>query len=357
MWPVVAIAAVSAIAQWYNSEQARNANSEELARMRRLYDQVQQPDFNTSYIDPEDFRVLQQYVPEIAVQIQEEAPTTIQETGNMMEGRDAQMNALRRLAGIASETNDPALMQQLNEAASRAQQESQSRYESQMQDAQRKGMYGSGISQALAQQQGANAMQQAGQQSQAAAAEAYRNRLRALSESATLGGNIRNQDISLQSKNADIINAFNARTATANQQWQNDRANEINAGNRFNIGQNQAAADKNTAANNQAAINQRDMYNTGQQNRFNNELRKRGFMGDLSNAQRGMNTQNAQDTNQMIQGIAGAGAAAYGAYENNARDDARWDRQQQNYNRQQDDWQQIERDRIAAEKFNASLRN
>ncbi len=339
MWPMVAIAAASAIAQWYTSEQARQATAEERKKMQDLYNKLQMPDFDSSMIVPEEFKVLQQYVPQVAVKVAEANPTLIQESSAMLEGRDAQLSALRRLSGISQQSEDPALMQQLNAASQRSQQQAQSRYESQMQDAQRKGIFGSGMSQVLAAQRGANAMQQGAQDSQSAAAEAYRTRLKALADSAELGGNIRNQDISMQGRNADIINAFNARTATAGQNWQNQRADTINEASRFNIGQNQRAADLNTTARNTATDRQRDRENEGNQTRFANEMRRLGYQGDLSNQRAGDIRSDAQDRNNTIQSVAGMGAMGYSQYDNQdteknrarTMDDYKWEAYKRKY--------------------------
>lgn len=292
--------AASAIGQYLSSESARGAAAEETAKLKRLLSKMSMPDFDFSEIEPEEYRVVKQYVPETAALIEERNPTLIQETGAMREGRDAQMAALRRMAGIASQSNDPALMATVNQYAQKSQMEAQSRQASAVQDAQRRGVFGSTMSQVMGDQAAAQAMNQGAMLSQNAAAEAYKNRLNAMMQGAELGGNIRNQDINLQSRNADIINAFNARARNAAQDWMNQGVDIRNQANRFNTGMENEVYNKNVAARNQSAIRNQDNFNDLTARQYEAELGKLGKQFQFGQSGIDRIYQDAADRNQLI---------------------------------------------------------
>ena len=66
-------------------------------------------------------------------------------------------------------------------------------------------------------------MGRSAQQSQQAATEAYKNRLQQLMKSGDLGASMEQRDLSLQEKNADIINQFNQMTSKNYQNWEVSR--------------------------------------------------------------------------------------------------------------------------------------
>lgn len=343
MDPITLAVAGSAIAggllQYMNSEKARKASSANLDRIKGIYEKMQvpnldesgtdQPQFDVSQLTPEDYRVLSQYVPEVAQQVKEVAPEVVKETGDMKTGRQAQMDALSKLRQVGSGAADPEFQAKMGAASRQASVDAQSKIDAILQAQARRGLLGSG-NQLAAQLQGATAsMDREAQMGSNAAAESYRNQLQALRDSASLGGQVRSQDESMQARNADVINAYNARGAAASQQWQNQRAGTLNDAQRYNQAQAQSAADRNASQHNDyARYNQQNRNQMAQQQYGNqvaqkqalNQLRQNQFANQmninagLAGSFQGMSAnqlQSAADRNQAIGGVtSGIGAAA-----------------------------------------------
>jgi len=273
------------LAEDYSGAAARGASAEELARMAAIFEKIKPPEYDlsisappklheerlqspkfsgkldhTNYemskLKPEEYKVIGKYSPEIPKFIKEEAPKLIEQSEGMKKGREAQMNALRRLTEVGSGEFDPQYQEMVSKASRAAQNEAQSRGASLIQDFARRGQGGSGIS--LAAQIGSNAksMDSIAEANQSAASESYRNRLNALVSGAELGGRISGEDIELQQRNNDLINSFNQRMASGRQRWENDQAGALNEAQRYNLGVGQRISDTNVGNRNEA-----EMYN------------------------------------------------------------------------------------------------
>jgi len=332
MGPEVAVGVGSALAQWYTSEQARNASDAERKRMAELINALQDPQFDPNSITPEQYAVVSQYVPEMAPYIEEAKPTIIQETADMARGRQAQRDALEKLSGIASSTGvDPQMQALANEASRRAQGEAQSRQASILQDANRRGTLSGGIG--IASQLGASsdAMDRLASTQNQNAANAYQQRLNALLESGTLGGQMRNQEIDMQGKNAAIINAFNQRNAAGRQDYENSRVNMVNDATLKNLQAQQGQADRNVGLKNDYAKYNQGRSDDIQKSLYDARTGRLGMQSGLSAQNIGAINQRAQDQNNMIQGLGGAAGQYYqndraDKLETNRqnREDARW---------------------------------
>lgn len=271
------------LAQYYSAEKARKASQARLNKIEEMFNKIKPPDydlsitdppalhqeklalpqfsdplqapkFDLSKLDPEDLKVVGKFNPELPALVMEAEPELIKKTEGMKLGREAQLKALKRLQGIGEGEFDPEYQQQVQEAARAAQGEAQSRQASIMQDFARRGIAGSGMN--LAAQIGASAssMDRAAQANQAAAAQAYRNRLNALMSGAQLGSQIRGEDIDLQARNTAAINAFNQRVSRQRQAYEDQRAQAMNQAQMYNLGVGQSVEQQNVAARNQAAM-------------------------------------------------------------------------------------------------------
>lgn len=362
MWAMLAVAAVSAIAQEYTSAQARGANKAELARIRELWDKMVPPDFDLSPNDPpqlittklqganldfskltpEEFKVVGTYSPEVAQHVQEIAPTLVQQTAAGKEGRSAQINALREFQQIAK-GNNPELRANMEDASALAQQNAQSRTQSLLQDSQRRGGLNSGLSYASMLQGNSDAMQTGAANSRASAIQAYKSKLDAIQQSGTMGRSLANDEFSQEQTNAGIINDFNQRTSKNYQAYLQHREELANQAQLYNLQAEQSASDKNTSQTNafnqwnlqnQNSLAQQQYSNTRDERNYQNSLatqqaswqadekarqnalKQQGFQNAATitagktgqaNAQIGMNTQNAMDRNNQISGISQAG--------------------------------------------------
>lgn len=393
------VATVGALAQLYISEKARGAERKRLDEIEALYNKVKPPNYDLSIneppelheqalalpkfsdpkqapkwnlekLTPEDMKLVGKYVPQLAPTIQEAAPQVLTKTQDMKTGRAAQLAALRRLQEIGSSDFDPQYQEQVQRAARAAQGEAQSRQASIMQDFARRGIAGSGLN--LASQMGAasQSMDRAAQINQAAAVEAYKNRLNALMSGANLGSQISQEDTQFQDRNAGIINAFNERVSRNRQAQENQNAALLNTAQQYNLGLEQELSNLNIGARNRAAEmqqrrqddatrynsafdqaernrqdqnamwgygqkeDQRKYLNTliagraqwkaGEKDRINN-LKQRGFQDlmDINRAKTGVSSMRtdaeisgARDRNSVIQGLSNAALTGGMAYQN-----------------------------------------
>lgn len=283
---VLGVMAASSAAQAYQSHKARGASQKELDKLEQAYnaikpadydlsiqdppelhaemlkqpqfsDPVAAPKFDMSRLTPEDQKVIGRYAPEAADYISEAAPETIQKTEGMRVGRDAQMNALKRFMDIGQSGYDPEYQEAVTRSGRQAQAEAQSRQQSLMQDFARRGQGGSGLQFAAQLGAGSQAMDRNAMANLSASTQAYKNRLSALSQGATLGGQIGQQDLGMQQANVGIINEFNQRMTAGRQAWETQRANLANQAQLANLNTAQGLANQNVNARNQAAVSNR----------------------------------------------------------------------------------------------------
>lgn len=289
--------AVGGLVQLYNAEKARGASKARLKEIEALYDSLVPPDYDLTIIDPPEahaqklemptfsspqaapkwnleklepkqLKQVEKFIPTIAPMIMEEAPQLIEKSETMKRGEGAQRAALERLMQVGEGTFDPEYQQRVLNARNRAQAEAQSRGQSIMQDFARRGMGGSGMELAAKIGASAEAMDRNAMLGLQAETDAYRNQLNALAQGANLGGQMFAQDMGLQARNADVINAFNQRMSKRHQDWQNMRADMLNQADLRNMQEAQRIADYNTMSQNEAdRLHQRRMdditrYNT-----------------------------------------------------------------------------------------------
>lgn len=244
MWPLILIAAASAVAQKYQADKANHANSDALEKMKKEFEalvppnyagsvedlpssiikKIPQPSFDMSDMTPEQYKLVGRYKPEVAPLVAEQRPDLVQDSAAGQAGKQAQIDAMRRLGGISQEDSDPYLAEQLSKASRAAQSNAYSHRKGVEEAFQRRGALNNGLSMSAQLSGGAQDMDRQAMEGQSAAAESYRNKLAALRGSADLGGQIRGADLDLSAKNTGIINDFNQRTSAARQQWETQRA-------------------------------------------------------------------------------------------------------------------------------------
>jgi hypothetical protein len=382
------ISVVSGIVQAYNSEKSRGANKKRLDELKAAFDAIVPPQYDISINDPpqymkealgsanldfsrltpQQFKMVGQYSPEAAQYVAEKNPQLVQGTEAQKEGREAQISALRQMQQI-SKGESPELRIQMQRSADAAQAEAQSRQQSALQDAQRRGMGGSGLSFANALQGSSQAMQTGATTSQNAALAAYKDKLAAMQSAGQMGRQLSQDELSQEAGNVDILNAFNQRTTKAYQDYQTQRAAMQNQAQLQNLGMQQDIANRNTALSNETdkynqsygnqtrqqsyentkgernyqdqlamqkatwAANEKDRQNQLKRQSYQDELSKAQGRAGIASQQMNQETQGAQDRNAAIGGIAGAASGYYGqqaaddrAKAAQAAEDARWDK-------------------------------
>jgi len=255
---------------------------EQLKGNQALWAGLEVPNIKFQKFTPEEFQYVGDYIPEDAdFQTISEDPAL----------RQAQLNALSRLSGLAETGLSDADAADFMRAKLEAGQLARGRNEALKNEMAARGMLGSGSEFMLreaANQEAAQRAQMAGLEQAAAAA-----RQRALYQQAygdALGG-LRGQDLDVNSRNADIINQFNmANTGARNEAQQQNLANR------------QAIMGANTATRNDAQMyNIQGKRDVAQQN-YQNQLQKIGGQtGANTGMAQGYAAQNAARTNERNQ--------------------------------------------------------
>lgn len=264
--PIVAAAAITAateLAKHWMARKNQGAQRDELRRIESLFDNIKPPEYDIkvsddpavigalplpptydmSKIKAPEYKVLEQYTPEIAPFVAEERPDLVKDTEIGLEGRQAQLDALQRLRSIGAGEFDPQFQQRVAEAQEAAATGAQTLADTIAQRAQRRGALGSGAQ--LAAELSAAQQQQAGAAdiSADAASQAYLNQLNALRGAGQMGRQLRGDELDVAGRNVDIINAFNQRTSKRFQDQLRGAADVRNEAQRFDIGRRQAARD------------------------------------------------------------------------------------------------------------------
>jgi len=306
--------AVGALVNAYNAEKARGADRQRLKEMRALFEKIKPPDydvsidappqyheqvlaqprysdpmqapkFDTSRLTPEDLKLVGRYTPEMAPYIAEQAPELVKQSQQALQGRDAQRKALERYMAMGETGDDAISAQAAFDARQQAGMDTRGRQQAIEQSFARRGQLGAGLQFAGQLQAGqAESNQQALAQMQAAA-DAQRRRLEALSQGASLGGQIYGQEMTLADKNANIINDFNRRMASTRQDYENRRAGVMNEAERYNLGAEQDINNRNVMNRNRAQEANLDRsdsltkygaeFQRGERNRQDNIVRER----------------------------------------------------------------------------------
>lgn len=220
--------------------------------------------------------------------------------------REAQMRALSQLEGVADgglTVGDRGDLQRIQGEAAAAEK---GQRDAILQNAQSRGVAGSGMelaSQMMAQQQGAN---RASQQGFDVAKQAQARALEAMLQSGNLGGSIRSQDFGEQTKLAearDAISKFNTQNQQAVGMANTDARN---AAKLRNVNTAQDIANRN-----QDTINQERGYNAGNvQTQFDNQYKKVAGQAGVDQAAASAAQNDAQRKTGLFGTILGAGAQA-----------------------------------------------
>lgn len=132
-----------------------------------------------------------------------------------------QMDYLGELSGLAKNGNSPVDDYNYYKAGNLANQESASNTASALQNAQARGVSGSGLEMGLREQANQSSLNRMHDTNLATAAGAAQNKALYNQAYGNAVGNVRNQDYGVASRNADIINNFNQlNTGTRNQAQQ-----------------------------------------------------------------------------------------------------------------------------------------
>ena len=319
---------VSGVAQWFNSRDAQRASENERRRIEALLNQIQDPSFDKSDINPEDVALLQHYVPEVAPYVREVVPQQVlARSQGAVEGRDAQLQALGQFRRLMEQGYDPQTAMEMARSQRAASAEAASARQTAGAEAARRG-FGGGMSflQAGAGQQAQDRLALSQQQ---ALADAANRRTQGAQLAAGLGGQIRGEDVNLERGNIDIINAYNQRLAQSQQDWMNRGADIRNQATLRNIGEAQRIDELNKANRYNAARANQSNRNTIGQQQFNNAIAKVTGQQGVSQMARDDAYARAAQSNAAWQSGSDFASKAAGAYYGGQQQqaDREWERE------------------------------
>lgn len=302
---------ISGLLQWQNSKEARAATQAERARIEGLINNLKDPNFDTSMITPEDYKVVGKYVPQVAPLVAEANPTLMKgDSADATLAKNAQRDLLSNFLSQAKSGNDPLLEIQQRKAAQQAAADAQSNRSSLDSLFARRGMAPGGAMQYGAALSGAaDAQQKEADAGQQAALAAYQNRQSAMGQAAGLAGNIYNREASQEQQNAQIMNDFNKRMAQTQNQYGQYAAGQGNDAQKYNLGVSQETSNANNNRGYQAQVANQGLKNQSAQQLYNNQVGRVGLQsGVADNAIKAIN-QTAQGNNQLVQGLGETGSA------------------------------------------------
>jgi len=221
-----------------------------LARLTRALQQLQDNwQLPPSVVDPlqfEDFKVVSQYVPEVAKLVQEKQPQLVQERGSARE-MASQRAALSDYEQLAR-TGDDAISRGAREQAQfEADQDLKSRRAQILRDRAARGMLGGGDS-LLAELQASGQVDVSQRQQQMQAqANAQQRRMQALAAQTSLAGQMRGTNMNKEQANINIMNSFNQRMAQNQNLYNKYKADTSNRAQLENQNRQQQVYDRNTA--------------------------------------------------------------------------------------------------------------
>lgn len=303
-------AAVGGIASFLNSERGRSLASKERKKIEKIVSKLQAPQLETGMLTPPELQVLQKYVPEVAQFIEEKAPNLISVSERGRLGQKAQEESLARLRAIAAgedRLGNLEVIAALNEAAQRG-------------GAQRDAILMDMMRQGVAPSSSAFGTLQYGVASQTqknlfisalqAALADRRRRDEATRSAADLGGSIASNEISLERYNDEVINALNRRNTEARRAWLQNRADEMNRAQAYNIKEAQRLYEQNAANLYSAGLAARDLRNKQKMAEYETEVAKINALAGVSAGKVSDIYQTAQDRNQLISGLSDAATTA-----------------------------------------------
>lgn len=253
------VSSIPIIGGWFDDTEQKAMDA--LEKNQSLYGSILTPDLEKML--PEEYKWLQDYAPEKAeAQTVSEDPLT----------RSAQLSALSKMAGLSETGLSDVDQAAFEKARNMAGQIAHSGSAAALQNAQARGVGGSGLEFLMREQAGQNAAQQAQEAALAQASQAAQMRAGYLNQYMQGTSNMRDQDYRTAAGNMGILNQFNqANTQAANEAQQ------------FNIGNRQNVANQNVQAKTQAS-------------QYNNNIANQTFQNQMTkaNGQAGANTGVAQ---------------------------------------------------------------
>ncbi|MCW9097170.1 MAG: hypothetical protein OQJ93_07255 [Ignavibacteriaceae bacterium] len=293
-----------AIAQALNNAKTNKAEAQEIAKLEKLSQEIQKPDFSVENLDPTLVESVFEYNPESVPFIQEIAPQIVEKSPIAQQSQGAQLGALDRFEQLA-ETGEDSQLIAAREGAERESMEALSRAQAEREAmSQRRGLgLGSGAQMALQQADLTGTAQRQQEMNENAAADAALRRMQANQQAGSLGSQITGQELGLASENTGIINAFNQRQALREQGVVGQNVQNQNQAQLMATQNQQDLAARNAALQNQAAQQNRIAQMQSKAQDFNAEMDIYGAKSGVGRERMGQVGRSSDRTARTISGV------------------------------------------------------
>lgn len=251
---------INALAAYKKGEISKEQYRQAMAASQELERKLKslRPDETWEDINPQLLSAAAKYSPEIAAFVQEKAPELIKEAQSTTE-KQVQRAALQKYSAMAETGRDVISQAQREQALFEADARAKQRQQALMDRMRQQGLLGSGagLQAQLATEQAT--AQEARQAALQGVQEAEMRRRQALGQAASLAGQIRGQNLQVESANVGTMNAYNSRLANARNLY-----NQYAAGQRNQAQQINQQRERETEQYNLGLQNQYALYNRQQ---------------------------------------------------------------------------------------------
>lgn len=225
----VGSAAINAFAAYQKNEISKQQYEQAVAAANELERKLKtlRPDETWQNIEPQLLQATAKYSPDIAAFVQENAPELVTEAQSQTEKR-VQREALQKYAAMSETGRDVISEAQREQALFEADARAKQRQERLLEGLRRQGQLGSGAALAAQLQTEQGERVAARQEALQGVQQAEMRRREALGQAATLAGQIRGQNVNVESANVNTMNAFNQRLANAKNMYNQYAANTRN---------------------------------------------------------------------------------------------------------------------------------
>ncbi len=208
--------AINAFAAYQKNEISKQEYDQAVAAANELERKLKtlRPDETWQNLDPQLLQATAKFSPDIAAFVQENAPDLITEPQSQTEKR-VQREALQKYAAMSETGRDVISEAQREQALFEADARAKQRQERLLEGLRRQGQLGSGAALAAQLQTEQGERVAARQEALQGVQQAEMRRREALGQAASLAGQLRGQNLQVESANVGTMNAFNQRLANA----------------------------------------------------------------------------------------------------------------------------------------------
>lgn len=281
----------------------------------KLWEMLQQPDFDYRELSPPELRMVAEYFPETYEAV---VPESVRLTEDSPWARGQQADAVGRLGTYAKE--GLPLSERLNAQGMqlRLAGEAGSIDDSIRRNLAARGRLGGGTEAAMRQGSSQVAANLARDMGSDLTQQAIENRYRANLAAGEQAGNLRQGDINLSSNRANAVNRFNEMVADLRNQAARDNWSERTAAQRYNVGTRQGLANENARSRYGVGLENLNRKNALKQGVYDNDVTKlRGqseALAALSGAKYDEQAARLQNITSIGQGVGQAGGSLLGGF-------------------------------------------